>query len=71
MSWVRKLFSGLHKDRRGLESLEYLLIAAMVIIATVCAWRFLGTTIRSQTDLTASFVTTTTNSAISEGNSSS
>ena len=32
----------LHKDERGLEGLEYLLIAALVIIASVAAYKFLG-----------------------------
>jgi Flp pilus assembly pilin Flp len=32
----------LNQDQRGIESLEYLLIAALVIIASAGAWRYLG-----------------------------
>jgi Flp pilus assembly pilin Flp len=31
-----------HGDQRGIESLEYLLIAALVIIASAGAWKHLG-----------------------------
>jgi Flp pilus assembly pilin Flp len=32
----------LHRDERGLEGIEYLLIAALVIIAAIGAWKLLG-----------------------------
>lgn len=43
---LRKKFGRLHKNTKGLEALEYLLVAALVIVAAIGAYKFLGQTIK-------------------------
>jgi Flp pilus assembly pilin Flp len=31
-----------HRDRRGIEALEYLMLACLVMLAGFAAWRYLG-----------------------------
>jgi Flp pilus assembly pilin Flp len=66
MSWIRRLFSRVNKDRRGLEALEYLLIAALVIIATIGAWKVLGQSVKKE----VSNITTDTNKAVDDARDS-
>jgi Flp pilus assembly pilin Flp len=40
----------LDRDQRGIESLEYLLIAALVIVASAGAWRLLGGSVENGVD---------------------
>jgi Flp pilus assembly pilin Flp len=61
-SWRR-----LHQDRRGIESIEYLLIAALVIIAAAGAWRFLGQRIAENVNNVAGAVTEGTNESLKAG----
>lgn len=44
-----KTIHRIHKDERGLEGFEYLLIAALVIIASLAGWKFLEKKISTQT----------------------
>jgi Flp pilus assembly pilin Flp len=67
MRWLRGMLYKVHRDHKGLEGLEYLLIAALVIIATVAAWKLLGSTIREQVDKTSAGVKTTTDDAMATG----
>jgi len=57
----------LHEDRRGIESIEYLLIAALVIIAAAGAWRFLGQRIAENVNNVAGAVTEGTNESLKAG----
>jgi Flp pilus assembly pilin Flp len=59
--------SGLRRDQRGIESIEYLLIAALVIIAAAAAWRFLGQRVATNVNNVAGAVTEATNQSLEEG----
>jgi len=68
---IRKVLSRkarrLHKDERGLEGIEYLLIAALVIIASIAAWKFLGTTIQKNVRDEAKTIDSTVQDSIKTG----
>jgi Flp pilus assembly pilin Flp len=57
----------LRGDSRGIESIEYLLIAALVIIAAAAAWRFLGQRIAANVNAVAAAVDEATDTSIKEG----
>jgi hypothetical protein len=61
----------LHSDQRGLESIEYLLIGALVIIAAIAAWRYFGRTIQEGTKDVALTIESTVQDSISTGRSDS
>lgn len=65
---IRKTFSSwasrLHRDQRGLEGLEYLLIAALVVIASAVAWGVLGRKVSNNVNKIANAVTTATDSSL-------
>jgi Flp pilus assembly pilin Flp len=54
-------------DQRGIESIEYLLIAALVIIAAAGAWRFLGQRIASNVNSVAGAVDQGTDESLKAG----
>ncbi|HEY8345965.1 MAG TPA: Flp family type IVb pilin [Symbiobacteriaceae bacterium] len=41
--WLRRILSKIVRDQRGLEMIEVVLIAALVIIVCIVIWRNLGT----------------------------
>ncbi|MCK6473462.1 MAG: Flp family type IVb pilin [Planctomycetes bacterium] len=55
------------KDERGLEGIEYLLIAALVIIAAIAAWKFLGKTMSNNVNKMANTIDETVDESIKEG----
>ncbi len=63
ISGIKGKFGVLHRDQRGLEAMEYLLVAALVIIAAIGAYRFLGETISAE----VKNVATTTSNAVRKG----
>lgn len=67
LSGLRARMARLHKDERGLEGLEYLLIAALVIIASVAAWKFLGKTIANNVNKIGNAVESSTSKGLSDG----
>lgn len=71
MNRIRKVLSlgakRLHRDERGLEGIEYLLIAALVIIASIAAWKFLGTTIQTNVRNEAKTIDSTVQDSIKTG----
>jgi Flp pilus assembly pilin Flp len=56
-----------NRDQRGIESIEYLLIAALVIIAAAGAWRFLGQRISENVNNVAGATTKATNESLQAG----
>ena len=64
---LRRRANRLNKDQRGLEGLEYLLIAALVIIAAVAAWRFLGERIDANVRKVGAKVDTATEESSKKG----
>ena len=64
---IRKMFQRLHRDERGLEGIEYLLIAALVIIASIAAWKFLGTKIQENVKLEAKTIEDTVKESVDKG----
>lgn len=52
----------LHSDQRGLESIEYLLITALIMLAAISAWRYLGETIKANSKKMASTIDSAKNS---------
>ena len=67
VSGLRRRAARLHKDERGLEGLEYLLIAALVIIASVAAWKFLGKTISNNVNKIGNAVDSSTTKGLTDG----
>ncbi|GMV83990.1 MAG: hypothetical protein AMXMBFR7_51740 [Planctomycetota bacterium] len=55
------------KDERGLEGIEYLLIAALVIIAVIAGWKYLGTTMSNNVNKIANTIDETVDESIKEG----
>ncbi len=64
---IRRMFQRLHRDERGLEGIEYLLIAALVIIASIAAWKFLGTKIQENVKKEATTIESTVDESIKTG----
>ena len=56
-----------NKDQRGIESIEYLLIAALVIIAAAGAWRFLGQRIAANVNSVTGAIDTGTSESLKAG----
>jgi Flp pilus assembly pilin Flp len=66
----RIVMSGLkrfNRDQRGIESIEYLLIAALVIIAAAGAWRLLGQRIAANVNAVAGAVDQGTDESLKAG----
>ncbi|MCZ7646676.1 MAG: Flp family type IVb pilin [Planctomycetota bacterium] len=63
----KKRFQGLGKDERGLEGIEYLLIAALVIIAAIGAWKFLGSVLSNKVNKMANTIDETVDESIEKG----
>ncbi len=66
-SVVKSKLHRLHRDERGLEGIEYLLIAALVIIASIAAWKFLGTKIQENVKKEATTIENTVTESIKTG----
>lgn len=64
---LKRRFGRLYRDERGLEGIEYLLIAALVIIASIAAWKFLGKTIQDNVRDEAKTIDSTVQDSIKTG----
>ena len=59
-NWLKRM----HRDERGLEGLEYLLVAALIIISCVAAWGVLAKTISLDVNKVANAVSSATDSSL-------
>jgi Flp pilus assembly pilin Flp len=55
------------RDERGIESLEYLLIACLVMVAGFAAWRYLGNQLNESVKRFSESSTSNTNDALHKG----
>ena len=60
--FIRRNGSALHRNQRGAEAMEYLIVTSMVIIMTVAAWRFLGKSITDAVNKISDAIEETTSS---------
>ena len=64
ISKIRAGIARLHRDQRGLEGMEYLLIAALVVIASAVAWGMLGHKVSNNVNKVAHAVDSATDSSL-------
>jgi Flp pilus assembly pilin Flp len=55
------------RDERGIESLEYLLITSLVMVAGFVAWRYLGNRLDESVERFSEYSTSCTNDALHKG----